>query len=117
MKHPTTLQAGRGTILFNRFKTFMSKPYNVILLLMGIVFTISTIAPIVAIIQDTLKIHPGTIDAHLTGKTEGYSFINYIDLFTSRMANAVKCPVARKIPDNMKEKLDEYLNRKRAPGK
>ena len=86
MKHPTTLKASRGTILFNRFKTFLSKPYNVILLLMGIVFTISTIAPIVAIIQDTLKIHPGTIDAHLTGKTEGYSFINYIDLFTSRMA-------------------------------
>ena len=86
MKHPTTLKASRGTILFNRFKTFLSKPYNVILLLMGIVFTISTIAPIVAIVQDTLKIHPGTIDAHLTGKTEGYTFINYVDLFTSRMA-------------------------------
>ena len=84
--HPTTLKANRGTILFNRFKTFMSKPYNVILLLMGIVFTISTVAPIVAIIQDTLKIHPGTIDAHLTGKTEGYTLVNYIDLFTSRMA-------------------------------
>ena len=86
MKHPTTLKASRGTILFNRFKTFLSKPYNVILLLMGIVFTISTIAPIVAIVQDTLKIHPGTIDAHLTGKTEGYTFINYVDLFTSKMA-------------------------------
>ena len=86
MKHPTTLKASRGTILFNRFKTFLSKPYNVILLLMGIVFTITTIAPIVAIIQDTLKIHPGTIDAHLTGKTEGYTFINYVDLFTSKMA-------------------------------
>ena len=43
--------------------------------------------------------------------------IDFLILFTSRMANAVKCPVARKIPDNMKEKLDEYLNRKRAPGK
>ena len=86
MKHPTTLKASRGTILFNRFKTFLSKPYNVILLLMGIVFTISTIAPIVAIVQDTLKIHPGTIDAHLTGKTEGYTFIDYVDLFTSKMA-------------------------------
>ena len=35
MKHPTTLKASRGTILFNRFKTFLSKPYNVILLLKG----------------------------------------------------------------------------------
>ena len=43
--------------------------------------------------------------------------IDFLILFTDRMANAVKCPVDRKIPDNMKEKLDEYLNRKRAPGK
>ena len=86
MKHQNTLKASRGTILFNRFITFLSKPYNVILLLMGIVFTISTIAPIMAIVKDTLTIHPGTIDAHLTGKTEGYTIINYIDLFTSKMA-------------------------------
>ena len=43
--------------------------------------------------------------------------IDFLVLFTTRMANAACCPVARKIPDNMKEKLDEYLNRKRAPGK
>ena len=86
MKTVNTLQAGKGTILLNKLKTFLSKPYNVILLVMGIVFTVTTIAPIVAIIQDTLKIHPGTIDAHLTGRVEGYTFVNYIDLFTSRMA-------------------------------
>ena len=86
MKTANTLQAGKGTILLNKLKTFLSKPYNVILLVMGIVFTVTTIAPIVAIIQDTLKIHPGTIDAHLTGRVEGYTFVNYIDLFTSRMA-------------------------------
>ena len=43
--------------------------------------------------------------------------IDFLILFTDRMANAVKCPVARKIPDNMKEKLDEYLNRKRPANK
>ncbi len=86
MKRPETLAAGQGTILWNRLKTFLSKPYNVILLLMGIVFTVSTIAPIIAIVEDTLKIHPGTIDAHLTGQTSGYTIVNYIDLFTSRMA-------------------------------
>ena len=32
------------------------------------------------------------------------------------MANARHCPVARKMPDNMKEKLDIYLNRKRPEG-
>ena len=39
--------------------------------------------------------------------------IAIITAFVSRMANAVCCPVARKMPDNMKEKLDEYLCRKR----
>ncbi|MBE6992164.1 MAG: DUF4910 domain-containing protein [Ruminococcaceae bacterium] len=39
--------------------------------------------------------------------------IDFLCRFTSRMANAVKCPVAREIPENMKEKLDIYLNRKR----
>ena len=42
--------------------------------------------------------------------------IAFITAFTDRMANAKHFPVARTMPDNMKEKLDEYLNRKR-PGK
>ena len=41
--------------------------------------------------------------------------IDFIVAFTDRMANAVKCPVEKKIPDNMKDKLDIYLARKRAP--
>ena len=39
--------------------------------------------------------------------------MDFIVAFTERMANAKHCPVDRKIPDNMKEKLDEYLTRKR----
>ena len=39
--------------------------------------------------------------------------IEFLVKFTDRMANAFRCPVAREIPDNMKEKLDEYLARKR----
>ncbi|MBR0206763.1 MAG: iron ABC transporter permease [Clostridia bacterium] len=83
----------------NKLKTFFSKPQNVILLLLGIVLTITTIAPIVAITQDTFAIHAGTIDENLTqrnpekypsyypkGGDKGYSFANYIDLFTSRLA-------------------------------
>ena len=38
---------------------------------------------------------------------------HFIIAFTERMANAARCPVAREIPDNMKEKLDIYLTRKR----
>jgi Zn-dependent M28 family amino/carboxypeptidase len=39
--------------------------------------------------------------------------IAFITAFAERMANAVYCPVSRTIPDNMKEKLDKYLLRKR----
>ena len=39
--------------------------------------------------------------------------IAFIIAFAQRMANAQRCPVARKMPDNMKEKLDSYLCRKR----
>ena len=86
MNQANTLSASRSTIVFNKLKTYLSKPYNVILLLMGIVVTITTFAPIIAIIQDTITIHPGTIDAYLTGSAEGYTFVNYIDLFTSNLA-------------------------------
>ena len=41
--------------------------------------------------------------------------IKFLIRFTNRMANAQRCPVDRQMPDNMKEKLDVYLNRKRAP--
>lgn len=39
--------------------------------------------------------------------------IDFICAFADRMANAVRCPVKREMPDNMKEKLDKYLLRKR----
>ena len=79
-------RAKASAIRLNKIKTYFSKPHNVILLLMGIVLTFSTVAPIIAIVEDTFKIHPGTIDAHLTGQSAGYTVVNYIDLFTSPMA-------------------------------
>ena len=39
--------------------------------------------------------------------------IDFIVAFSQRMADAKLCPVAKEMPDNMKEKLDEYLTRKR----
>ena len=41
--------------------------------------------------------------------------IDFLVAFTDRMANAKLCPVAKEIPDSVKEKLDIYLCRKRAP--
>jgi iron(III) transport system permease protein len=73
-------------VRMNKIKTYFSKPYNVILAILGVILTVTTVAPIVAIVQDTFKIHPGTIDQHLTGRASGYTIMNYVDLFTSRLA-------------------------------
>ena len=39
--------------------------------------------------------------------------MEFVIAFTERMANAKNCPVKREIPENIKEKLDIYLFRKR----
>ncbi len=75
----------KWAIFLNRIKTFFSKPQNVILLIFGIILTFTTISPIIAIIEDSFAVHPGTIDAYLSGKQDGYSFYNYIDLFTGQL--------------------------------
>ena len=41
--------------------------------------------------------------------------IAFITAFAQRMANARRCPIAREMPANVKDKLDIYLTRKRAP--
>ena len=40
--------------------------------------------------------------------------IAFLLTFSERMVNAKRCPVDREIPEKMKEKLDDYLGRKRA---
>jgi len=81
-----TASVSRTRVLLNRVGTYLSKPQNAILLALGIVLTFSTIAPMVSILVDTVTVHPGSVDAHYTGLTEGYTFYNWIDLFTGRMA-------------------------------
>ena len=39
--------------------------------------------------------------------------VDFIAWFADRMANAVKCPVDRKIPKKLKKKIDVYLERVR----
>ncbi len=39
--------------------------------------------------------------------------IDFLCRLSDRLANAVCCPVERRIPDSIREKLDVYLNRKR----
>ena len=70
----------------NKVKTFFMQPYNIILVVLGIVCTFTTLAPFITLVKDTFSIHPGSIDQYLTGKDEGYTFVNWTDLFTSNLA-------------------------------
>ena len=65
--------------------------------------------------QNTATIH-NSYDTRKVMKAEQVTEDTaFIAAFTERMANAKLCPVSREIPDNVKEKLDFYLLRKRKP--
>ncbi len=63
--------------------------------------------------QNTATIHNSYDTLAVMKGEQMVADIDFIRSFTSRMACAVRCPVAREIPENMKEKLDIYLTRKR----
>jgi hypothetical protein len=63
--------------------------------------------------QNTAVIHNSYDTKKVMSAAQMEKDIAFILSFTEQMANAVKLPVARDIPENMKEKLDIYLLRKR----
>ena len=81
-----TVKASGTRVWLNKLKTTFSKPQNAILLALGILLTFSTIAPMISIALDTVTVHVGSVDSHYTGLTEGYTFYNWQDLFTGKLA-------------------------------
>lgn len=65
--------------------------------------------------QNTATIHNSYDTMAVMKGEQMVEDIAFIISFTERMVNAKHCPVAREMPENMKEKLDIYLCRKRAP--
>ena len=63
--------------------------------------------------QNTATIHNSYDTIAVMSGEQMVEAVAFITAFTERMVNAVRCPVGKTIPDNMKEKLDIYLNRKR----
>ena len=66
---------------------------------------------------NTGTIHNSYDTAALMSGEQMMRDVDFIIAFTQRMACAQRCPVSREIPENMKEKLDIYLARKRDPKK
>ena len=67
--------------------------------------------------HNTATIHNSYDTAAVMSARQMVADIDFITAFSRRMACAQCCPVGREMPDNMKEKLDQYLCRKRAPKK
>lgn len=63
--------------------------------------------------RNTATIHNSYDTMALMSGEQMVEDINFLIAFTDRMVNAVRCPVPHTIPDNIKEKLDKYLFRKR----
>ena len=95
----TTLAVNRaGTCkkVWNRFRTYITKPQNAILLFLGILLTITTIYPMVTILRDTVLVHPGSIDSQenaLSSQSEvlgtTVSSYNWSNLFTDTITTRV----------------------------
>ena len=63
--------------------------------------------------KNQAEIHNRYDTEALLSDAQMVSDIDFLADFTGTMADAVKCPVSREIPENVKTKLDEYLLRKR----
>ena len=59
---------------------YFSKPWNLTLFILGIVLTISTLAPMIMILVDSFSIHRGSVDDP-TGIGEGFTLANWENLF------------------------------------
>lgn len=63
--------------------------------------------------KNTATIHDRYDNISVMSGEQMVEDVAFVTAFTSRMANSVRCPVSREIPDTMKEKLDIHLARKR----
>ncbi len=66
---------------YGRLRTYFSKPQNVILLVLGIVLTVTTIAPMLTIVNDTFAVHEGSVDARNIEEGQVYTTFNWVNLF------------------------------------
>ena len=85
-------------VFLNQSKDFFRKPQNLILLIFGVVLSVTTIAPVVTILLDTVAVHPGTIDA-MHGPN-GFTVEKFLE---SAYKHAVACDI---------QLYRSYLNRR-----
>lgn len=65
----------------NRWRNYLSKPQNAILLVLGIVLTVTTIWPAFTIVRDTVTVHKGSVDARTAVEGQVFTTFNWTDMF------------------------------------
>jgi len=68
-----------------RAKSYLNKPHNILLLILGVVLTVTTIAPLFTILIDTITVHPGSKD-DILGTGTGFTLFNWTNLFGSMIS-------------------------------
>lgn len=77
----------QARILVNKVGTYLSKPDNIILLMLGVILTLLTVSPLITILIDSFVIHSGGYEAAVSGLPVGSSSVsNYVDLFSGRLS-------------------------------
>ena len=82
------IRAQKNKILKNKIKTFLQKPEHIILVIFGVLLTLVTIVPMLTLLNDTFLIKPGSYSQFVTGRSSGYTLVNWIDLFAGDISRA-----------------------------
>lgn len=76
----------KSKVIWNKIRTFLQKPDHVILLIFGILLSLVTIVPMITLFNDTFVIKPGSFAQFITGRSSGYTLVNWKDLFFGEAA-------------------------------
>jgi len=82
------IRANKWKNLKNKIETYFQKPEHIILVIFGILLTLVTIAPMLTLLNDTFLIKPGSYSQFVTGRSSGYTLVNWNDLFFGELSKA-----------------------------
>ncbi len=82
------IKSKKSNIILTKIKTYLQKPEHIILVVFGILLTLVTIAPMLTLLNDTFLIKPGSYSQFITGKSSGYTLVNWKDLFFGELSKS-----------------------------
>lgn len=75
---------GPAHLKVRKIQSYFSKPWNLVLGILGVVLTTTTLAPLALIVVDTVTVHRGSVDDP-TGGATGFTLLNWQNLFSGTL--------------------------------